>query len=107
MLGSRVVVTGQGAVSALGRTAGETMDSMREGRSGIGDLDFEDVERLSIAIGGQIRGYRPEDHFGRQELTLYDKFTQFALIAAHEAMAQSGLEITEGSSIAHFAAEHG
>ncbi len=98
MLGSRVVVTGQGAVSALGRTAGETMASMREGRSGIGDLDFEDVERLSIAIGGQIRGYRPEDHFGRQELTLYDKFTQFALIAAHEAMAQSGLEITEALS---------
>jgi nodulation protein E len=98
VLGSRVVVTGQGAVSALGRTAGETMDSMREGRSGIGDLDFEDVERLSIAIGGQIRGYRPEDHFGRQELTLYDKFTQFALIAAHEAMAQSGLEITEALS---------
>ena len=71
---------------------------MREGRSGIGPLEFQDVERLSIAIGGQIRGYRPEEHFSRQELTLYDPFTQFALIAAREAMAQSGLEITEALS---------
>ena len=94
----RVVITGQGTVNALGRNAAETMAAMREGRSGIGPLEFQDVERLQIAIGGQIRGYRPEDHFGRQELTLYDPFTQFALIAAREAMAQSGLEVTEAIS---------
>jgi nodulation protein E len=88
----RVVITGQGAVSALGGTAGETMAAMAEGRSGIGPLDFPDVERLAIAIGGQIRGYDPEAHFGRQELTFYDRFTQFALLAAREAVAQSGLE---------------
>ena len=68
----RVVITGQGSINALGRTADETLASMREGKSGIGDLDFQDVERLSIPIGGQIRGYRPEEHFSRQELTLYD-----------------------------------
>ena len=89
----RVVITGQGAICALGRTAAETMAAMAEGRSGIGPLDFPDVERLSIAIGGQIRGYDPEAHFGRQELTFYDRFTQFALLAAREAMAQSGLEV--------------
>lgn len=65
---------------------------MAEGRSGIGALDFPDVERLSIAIGGQIRDYRPDEHFTRQELVLYDPFTQFALLAAREAMAQAGLE---------------
>jgi len=91
----RVVITGQGSINALGRTADETFASMREGRSGIGDLDFQDVDRLSIPIGGQIRGYRPEEHFSRQELTLYDPFCQFALLAAREAMAQSGLEIGE------------
>lgn len=89
----RVVITGQGAVCALGLSAGETMAAMAEGRSGIGPLVFPDVERLSIAIGGQIRGYDPEAYFGRQELTLCDTFTQFALLAAREAMAQSGLEI--------------
>ncbi len=89
----RVVITGQGAINALGFSAGETMAAMREGRSGIGALDFQDVDRLSIAIGGQVRGYRPEEHFSRQELTLYDRFTQFALLAAREAMAGSGLVI--------------
>jgi nodulation protein E len=91
----RVVITGQGAINALGFGAPETMSAMREGRSGIGPLDFQDVERLQISIGGQITDYRPEDHFGRQQLTLYDRFTQFALLAAAEAMEQSGLEITE------------
>ena len=89
----RVVITGQGAINALGRTAAETTTAMREGRSGIGALDFQDVERLSITIGGQVSGYRPEDHFSRQELTLYDRFTQFAVLAAREAMEGSGLKI--------------
>ena len=95
-MGRRVVITGQGAICALGRTAPETMAAMAEGRSGIGPLEFADVDRLSIAIGGQIRGYDPEAHFSRQELTFYDNFTQFALLAAREAMAQSGLEIAGG-----------
>ncbi len=91
----RIVITGQGAINALGPTAAASMEAMREGRSGIGALDFQDVDRLSIAIGGQIRDYRPDEYFTRQELVLYDPFTQFALLAAREAMAQSGLEITE------------
>jgi nodulation protein E len=91
----RVVITGQGAFCALGTRAPEVMGAMRDGRCGIGALDFEDVERLSIRIGAQIRGYDPEAYFSRQALALYDPFTQYALIAAREAMAQSGLEITE------------
>jgi nodulation protein E len=91
----RVVITGQGAISALGRTADQNLASMRDGVSGICPLEFQDVDRLSITIGGQIRGFQPEAHFSRQELTLYDPFTQFALLAAREAIAQSGLEITE------------
>ena len=94
----RVVITGQGAFCALGASAPEVSAAMREGRCGIGPLDFEDVDRLSIRIGAQIRGYDPEAHFARQALTLYDPFTQYALIAAREALAQSGLEITEALS---------
>jgi nodulation protein E len=94
----RVVITGQGAICALGGTAPEVQAAMREGRSGIGPLAFRDVERLSIAIGGQIRDYRPEAHFSRQELTLYDPFTQLALIAAAEAVAASGLTLSEAAA---------
>jgi nodulation protein E len=79
-----------GAVSALGMSARATMDAMAAGRSGISALDFRDVERLQIRIGGQIHGYDEAAHFSRQELSFYDRFTQFAILAAREAVAQSG-----------------
>lgn len=91
----RVVITGQGAISSLGMSATATMEGMREGRCGITNLEIQDVDRLSVKIGGQVKGYDGADYFSRQELVLYDKFTQFALLSAKEAMAQSGLEITE------------
>ena len=91
----RVVVTGQGAVSAIGMSARSVMDAMRDGVCGIGPLEFEDDDRLSINIGGQIKGFNPDDYFGRQEIALYDPFTQFALLAAKEAMAQSGLQLDD------------
>lgn len=93
-----MVITGRGAICALGENADDIETAMREGRSGIGALDFQDVDRLSLAIGGQIRRYNPDEHFSRQELTLYDRFTQFALLAAHEAVAQAGLDISEALS---------
>ena len=67
---------------------------MREGRCGIGELEIRDVERLSIRIGGQVKGYDPDRRFNRQQQALYDRFTQFTLIAAEEAIAQSGLEFS-------------
>lgn len=88
----RVVITGQGSINALGHTAGETLEGFREGRCAIGPLDLRDLDRLSIQIGGQVSGYDETAHFTRQQLSLYDRFTQFALIAAREAVAQSGLE---------------
>ena len=49
------------------------------------------MERLSIKIGGQIHNFEPDRHFNRQQLSLYDRYTQLTLIAADEAIAQSGL----------------
>ncbi len=89
-MGRRVVITGMGALSALGMSARATMDGMAAGRSGISALEFQDVERLKIRIGGQIKGYNEADFFSRQELSFYDRFTQFAVLAAKEAVAQSG-----------------
>jgi nodulation protein E len=90
----RVVITGQGAVSSLGMTADANLRAMREGVCGIGPLEFRDVDRLAIQIGGQVKGFDPEAHFQRQEIALYDRFTQFALLAAREAVAQSGAAFT-------------
>ncbi|GGL88376.1 beta-ACP synthase [Pseudooceanicola nanhaiensis] len=88
----RVVITGAGTINALGHSVAETMEAMREGRCGIGELEMRDVDRLSIRIGGQVKGFEAEGEFNRQQIALYDRFTQFTLHAAKEALAQSGLE---------------
>jgi nodulation protein E len=90
----RVVITGAGTINALGTDVASTMAAMKEGRSGIGPLDFRDVDRLTVRIGAQIKGYDPEAHFNRQQIALYDRFTQFALLAAREALGQAGLSFS-------------
>ncbi|WP_299686575.1 beta-ketoacyl-[acyl-carrier-protein] synthase family protein [uncultured Tateyamaria sp.] len=87
----RVVITGAGTVNALGHDVPETLEAMREGRCGIGELEFQDVDRLAVKIGGQVRGFEAEGRYNRQQMSLYDRFTQFTLAAAKEAIAQSGL----------------
>ncbi len=82
-------------MTALGLSAAQTMQSMTEGRCGIGQLEFPDVERLSTQIGGQIKDYEESAYFNRKELARYDRFTQFALLCAREAITASGL-IFEG-----------
>jgi nodulation protein E len=87
----RVVITGAGTINALGKTVPDTLTAMAEGRCGIGAIDVRDVDRLSVKIGGQVRDYDPEEYFNRQQIALYDRFTQFTLLAAKEAISQSGL----------------
>jgi nodulation protein E len=88
----RVVITGAGTINALGTNVPDTLQAMAEGRCGISELEIRDVDRLSIRIGGQVKGYDPDTHFNRQQQALYDRFTQFTLLAAREAVGQAGLE---------------
>ncbi|MFT5631910.1 MAG: nodulation protein E [Gammaproteobacteria bacterium] len=87
----RVVITGAGTINPLGHDVATTFDAMKNGRCGIGPLDIRDVDRLSIQIGGQVRNYDETTHFNRQQIALYDRFTQFTLLAARQAIAQAGL----------------
>ncbi|WP_128254036.1 beta-ketoacyl-[acyl-carrier-protein] synthase family protein [Falsirhodobacter deserti] len=87
----RVVITGAGTINALAHDVKGTFEAFREGRSGITDLVIRDRDRLGIQIGGQVHDWDPETRFNRQQIALYDKFTQFTLLAAREAVAQSGL----------------
>lgn len=87
----RVVITGAGTINALGHSVPETLKAMQEGVCGIGPLDFRDVDRLSIRIGAQVRGFGADGLFNRQQMSLYDRYTQFTLLAAKEAIEQSGL----------------
>ena len=99
----RVVITGAGTINPLGADVPATLEAMREGRCAIGPLEMRGAERLGVRIGAQVRGFDPETHWSRQQVALYDRFTQFALIAAAEAIGQSGLafegELAERSGV--------
>lgn len=87
----RVVITGAGTINPLGVDVAQTYDALKNGRCGIGPLDIRDADRLSIQIGAQVGDYDETAHFNRQQIALYDRFTQFTLLAARQAIAQSEL----------------
>ncbi|MGE5168605.1 MAG: beta-ketoacyl-[acyl-carrier-protein] synthase family protein [Deltaproteobacteria bacterium] len=88
----RVAITGMGAICALGHDATSTWAAMREGRSGIGPIANIPTELLNVKIAAEVRGFDPAAHFDSKKLPLLDRVSQFALVAAREAVAQSGLE---------------
>ena len=90
---NRVVITGAGAISALGKNIVEHEDSLINGICGINSLDILDFEHLTIKIGAMVQNYNEKDFFSPQELLFYDRNTQFAVIAAKEAINRSGIEI--------------
>jgi nodulation protein E len=90
----RVVITGIGVISAIGLTRDAFWRSLVDGRCGIRTIHSPDFEQLRFKHAADVEGFVPEDHLSAKELTLMDRFAQFAVVAAREAMAQSGLELT-------------
>jgi nodulation protein E len=87
----RVVITGAGTVNPLAMDVAGTYAAFAAGRCAIGPLQIRDVDRLSVKIAAQVHDWQPEQHFERQRLLLLDRFAQFALVAARQAVVQSGL----------------
>ncbi len=87
----RVVVTGMGAVSAAGVGAGALWRAARDGRSCVGETQFNRPYRGRIRISAQVRGFDPAAHIEESLMPFCDPVTQYALTAADEAMAQAGL----------------
>ena len=90
-----VVITGLGAVSALGLGVDPLWKGLTDGRSGIGTIALVPPEKLNIRVGAEVPGYRAEDHFELKQLGLLDRFSQFALLAAREAVEDAGLAFSE------------
>ncbi len=88
----RVVITGLGVIASLGRSKEEFWDSLVRGSSGIGPIQILDPKRLRFPNVAEVRGYRPEDHFGHDQIVMLDRFTQFGLIAAQEAFQASAVD---------------
>ncbi len=87
----RVVITGAGTINALASDVPGTYAAMAEGRCGIGALDVPDIDKLAVRIAAQVQDWSPEAHFSRAEIAQCDRFALFALYAARQAVAQSGL----------------
>ena len=85
------MITGLGTVSGLGIGASHFWDSLTAGRTAIQSLS-PPIENTKISLGARIPDYDPEHHFSAEELTLLDRFSQLAVIAAREAISDAGLE---------------
>ncbi|NCT68371.1 MAG: beta-ketoacyl-[acyl-carrier-protein] synthase family protein [Rhodanobacteraceae bacterium] len=92
----RVVITGMGAVTPLGHTASATWSAMREGRCAIGPMTCLPRETLRFGIAAEVQGFDPLAHFDEKRLILLDRVSQFALVAAREAIAQAGIDFAAG-----------
>ena len=90
----RIVVTGIGGLCGLGNDAPSIWQAMREGRSAIGQLSGETLTDIKVKIGSEIKTL-PDHGIERKRTVSMDRFSLFAVIAAREALAQSGLQVDE------------
>jgi nodulation protein E len=90
----RVAITGAGAISALGRNTTEFAQALREGRGGIGQIESTDITSLRFQNGAEVKNYTHQPYFEDRRADFMDRFAQFAVIAAREAVLDAGVEWT-------------
>jgi nodulation protein E len=98
MTGRRVAVTGVGVVSALGLDRRAFWAAVCEGRSGIAPIEAVDVSQLRFTQGAEARGFDPAAQIGQRGADALDRFAQFALVSALEAVADAGLSFPRAAA---------
>ncbi len=88
----RVVITGLGAVSPFGIGVDNLWNSLVEGKSGISTSELIDIEKHVVKISGEVKNFDPEQYLDAKEAKKMDRFIQFAMIAADEAIKDAKLE---------------
>jgi 3-oxoacyl-[acyl-carrier-protein] synthase II len=89
----RVVVTGLGTINPCGNTVEATWSAVQAGRSGIDRITAFDASDWPVQIAGEVKGWAAADAFDRKIARRMDRFMQFAMVAAKEAVADSGLDV--------------
>jgi 3-oxoacyl-[acyl-carrier-protein] synthase II len=89
----RVVVTGMGSFTSVGKTVPESWENIKNGKSGISKITRFDATNYYSQIAGEIKDYNPLDYFDRKEVRKIDPYIQFALIASEEAVKDSNLDL--------------
>ncbi len=88
----RVVVTGIGVVSALGRNAREFWGALTKGECGIRPITQMDMTEVKFKNGAEVPDWSPQEHFEGKQADFLDRFAQFAVVAAREAVKDAGVE---------------
>lgn len=88
---NRVVVTGMGAITPLGKTAGETLAALKAGKNGIAPITLFDTTDYKTKLGAEVKDFSALDYMDKSETLRTDRYTQFALIAARQAVEDSGI----------------
>ncbi len=96
----RIVITGMGTVNPLGLNVKETWSNVTAGVSGVAPITLFDsrAANLQVHIAAEVKGFKPENFMEAKEARRRDRFEQFAIAAAREALLGSGLEITDANS---------
>ncbi len=94
----RVVVTGLGLISPLGLSVEESWSKAKAGQSGIDKISLFDASGFPVQIAGEVRGFVAENYLDRKDVKKMDRFIQFAMAAAKEAIGQSGLQVTQDNA---------
>lgn len=87
----RVVVTGLGAISPIGYGVKENWENLTNGKSGIGQISLFDTTGFSVTIAGEVDSFNPGDFVSVKEARRMDRFIQFSMVAANEAIKDAGL----------------
>ena len=95
MASRRVAITGLGIISPLGLNLEENWKSLQEGRPAIGPITGADCSTLRFKNGAEVRGYDPVKHFEGGKDAYIDRFAQFSVVAAREALRHSGVGLTQ------------
>lgn len=93
----RVVVTGLGMVSPLGLDVPSTWQALIRGESGAGPITAFDTSAFDVKIACEVKGFDPQHYFEVKDARRMDRFTQFAVVAAQEAIKQSALEVNSAN----------
>ena len=91
----RVVVTGLGAITPIGNNVKDMWEAVHNGVCGIAPITLYPTENRKVKLAGEVRNYQPEDYMEKREARKMDRFTQFAMIAADEAIKDSEMDLEE------------
>src|SRR5215208_3695577 len=94
----RIVITGMGTVNPLGLTVEDSWKNAVNGISGVGPITLFDSSPLNVHFAAEVKGFEPDRYMDAKEARRRDRFEQLGVAAARDALASSGLQITEKNS---------